>query len=473
MWKNIFWIVALLLVVILGNSLRSRNYDVVPHPGETTDEYGFAWAGLSLIENGVPTSWSGVESVTRAGGSAATPYDNKERVKINVDNIFDKDPSRPDFLVVTPWFDKPPAFALLIGGYSYLKGAREFFQTGVGIIRRPMLRIAILTTVLIFILGARLYNNWVGLLSALFYSVIPTSVISSRLAMAENGYIPLFLGALIFLDYYLKKKKDLYLVLAAGLAAVAILFKISGICVLLSLLLVLLLYHPKKGKKKALIKTFLIGISGLVVFFIYGFIINWKVFLNVFVAQSDLIYGAGADVFFSVLTRNSIAKFFTDGWILLAWISSFLIIFSEWKKERATTILGISLFSYLAIFLIFGSEGYGWYRFPFLPFIIMFLARLTERLFVKPNLILIFTLFLIPLGVSMHKILGLEGFQSFVFPFRVLVLLVLGVFALDFLISKKIIWPKRIVLAFFLLSSIFFAIKEILYYNIDNWFFVT
>lgn len=471
--KYIFWALALLFVVCLGNSLRQKNYATVPHPGETTDEYGFAWAGLSLIENGVPTSWTGVDAVTRAGGSAAVPYREIGYQRINVDSIFDLQPARPDFSIVTPWFDKPPGFALLIGAYSYLKGARQFIQTGVGIIRRPMFTIGMITTVLIFILASRFYNKWVGLLSALFYSVVPTTVISSRLAMAENGYIPLFLGAIILIDIYLKRRRSLYLLSAAALAALAIFFKMSGISVLLSLLLILLLYHPKKGKKEALIKTFLVGISGLVAFFIYGFLINWKVFLDVFVAQSNLFYGAGADIIFSVLTRNSIAKFFTDGWILLAWVSTFLIIFNGWRKERGTTILGISLFSYLVIFLIFGSEAYGWYRFPFFPFIIIFLARLTERLFVKPNLILIFTLFLIPLGVSMHKLLGIEGFQSFVYPLRILIALVLGVFALDFWISKRLVLPKRIFFVLLLIVNIIFAIKEILYFNVDNWFFVT
>ena len=470
---NIIFLIALILIISLGNFLRFKNYAVIPHPGETADEYGFAWAGLSLIKEGIPESWSGVESVTRAKGSAAIPYKNIEKEKINVDNIYDNEPTRPPFSIAKPWFDKPPGFALLVGGYSYLKGAREYIQTGVGIIRRPMVRLAVLTTVLLFILATRLFSKWVGLLSALLYSVVPTAVISSRLAMAENGYIPIFLGALILMDYYLKKKKEIYLTLAAILAALAILFKLSGISVLLSLLLVLALYHPKKDKLKKLTKTFLIGISGLIAFFVYGAIIDWKVFMDVFVAQSNLFYGAGADILFSVIIRNSIADFFTSGWILLGWISAFIISFSEWKKERGSTIITIALMSYLIVFLFFGSEGYGWYRFPFIPFLIISISRLVERLYLKPNLFVIFSLFILPLGVSLHKIFGQAGFQSFIGLYRLLFLFVLSIFGLDLLFSKKFEWGKRLVLVLLLALGMFFAAREFYLHTYETWFYIT
>lgn len=471
--SNTVVLIGLLFILFLGNFLRFKNYDVVPHPGETTDEYGFAWAGLSLIKEGVPESWSGVESVTTAEGSAAIPYKNLEKVKINVDNIYDKEPSRPPFSIAKPWFDKPPGFALFIGGYSYLKGAREYVQTGVGIIRRPMVRLAVLTTLLLFILALRLFNKWVGLLSALLYSVIPTAVISSRLAMAENGYVPIFLGALIFIDCYLKKKKDVYLVLATSLSALAILFKLSGISILLSLLLVLAVYGPKRKKAETLLKTFLIGISGLVLFFIYGAFIDWKVFIDVFNAQSNLFYGAGADIFYSLLTRNRIVDFFTDGWMLLAWICAFAIGFTEWRKKRGTTIIIISLFSYLIVFLFFGSEPYGWYRFPFIPFLIIALSRFIERLYLKPNLFVIFSLFILPLGVSLHRIFGLIGFQNYVGLYRFLLLFVLSVFGLDLLLPERFDWAKRLILVFLLTLSIVFAVREFYLHTYETWFYIT
>jgi len=244
--------ILLLAIIILGNWLRRYNYASVPHPGETADEYAFAWAGLSLIENHMPISWSYVKS----------SYDNVEYQKIDVDAIYEKIPTTPPFTIVKPWFDKPPGFALLIGAYEKFKGIENFAEAYTGIIRRPMLWIGIITTLLIFVLGQMLYGKWIGLLSALFYSVIPMTVISSRLTLAENGYIPLFLLSIILFRIFLAKKNKTYLILASFLAAVAVLFKLSGIAVLLSLLLLGLKYFPPREKVKNLVLIFSIGILG-------------------------------------------------------------------------------------------------------------------------------------------------------------------------------------------------------------------
>jgi len=339
-----------------------------------------------------------------------------------------------------------------------------------------MLKIALVTTVLIFLVGTKLYNKWVGLLAALFYSVVPTTVVSSRLVLAENGYIPLFLAAILLMDYYIKKKKKIFLILASVLAAIAILFKLSGISVLLTLLLIVLAFGPPKEKLKDLILVFAIGISGLLAFFIYGAYYDWTVFKNVFFAQANLLYGAGAEVFISVLVRSKVTatKFLSDGWILAAWIATFIISFTEWKKEKGSTILTISLFSYLVTFLIFGSEGYGWYRFPFLPFIIIALARLIEKIFSEPNILVFLGIFLLPFGTGLHKLYGIEGFSKFVPVLRIFLIFILSLFAGTIFINKR--WMKNIYRLVFLAMLAFLvllAIKEIHFFNIDTWYYIT
>lgn len=464
-----FWAVAavLLAIIFLGNSLRWFSYASVPHPGETADEYVFAWAGLGLIKEGKPVGWTGVEGAYRS-------YDYQ---KINVDSLYDREPARLPFSIVAPWFDKPPGFALLIGGYSYLKGARDFAQTGVAIIRRPMVRIAILTTILVFILASRFYGPGVGLLSALFYSTIPTMIVSSRLVLAENGYIPLFLTAVILADLYLEKKRDIFWISAAALAAAGTLFKLSAIAILLSLLLIFALYVPKRKKAKVMIGTLLIGISGLALFFLYGFFLDWETFVKIFFAQANLFYGASSEAFFSALTHSKVTadKFLTDGWITLGWIALLTLLFFEWKKKREGTILGLSVFSYLIVFLFFGSEAYGWYRFPFFPFLAIAIAWLFQRLLLAPNLLVFFPLALLPFGTTVHRILGLEGFQSYVPTFRIFLILTLAIVALSLLPTMKV-WSKRIQQAFIILVIgflIFLSIKQILFFTYDKWFFVT
>ena len=159
--RNILVILLLLAIVLLGNKLRSHSYSTVPHPGEVADEYCYGWLGMSLIKDGEPISWSSLDV-----------YKNRELVKINVDGIYDADPSKPPFPIVKPYFDHPPLFGFISGGYAYLKGARDFVDASVILLRRPMLKMGIVTTLLIFWLGTRLYGKDIGLLSALFYWVL-------------------------------------------------------------------------------------------------------------------------------------------------------------------------------------------------------------------------------------------------------------------------------------------------------------
>ncbi|MFN7864998.1 MAG: glycosyltransferase, partial [bacterium] len=46
------------LITVLGFILRYYQYDSLPHYNLTQDEFAFSWSGMSLIQEGVPTSWS-------------------------------------------------------------------------------------------------------------------------------------------------------------------------------------------------------------------------------------------------------------------------------------------------------------------------------------------------------------------------------------------------------------------------------
>lgn len=456
----------LVLILFVGNYLRNYNYSTVPHPGEIADEYVFAWAGLSLIKTRIPESWTGVTNT----------YPSYRQEHINVDQIFDKNPARPSFSIVRPWFDKPPGFALLIGGYSYLKGAREYIETGVGIIRRPMIKIAIITTILIFILGKILFGKFVGLLAAVLFSTIPTMVISSRLALSENGYMPLMLGALILAILYIEKKKAIYWVFASILSALAILFKLSGISV--AIMLALLFLHYLKGKERLRITFWSLFISflGFLIFVLYGAIIDWNTFYKVFSAQSSLFYGTGAEVIYSLITQSKITanNFFTDGWITLGWISLIIVALSKFRKEKYSKVITIAAFSCMIVFIFFGSEAYGWYRFPFYPFLAISIAKVIEMLYKAPSIFVILFLGFLPFGTLMHKLYGIQEFQQFVPHLRLFILLTLAVFTIPYFINKTL--SKKLARAYFLfilILLIYLSIKTVLFYDINNWFYVT
>jgi len=455
----------LLGVLLLGNYLREYSYATVPHPGETADEYGFAWAGLSLIEKGIPESWTTLGNI----------YPKIESKIINVDNLYDKNVIRIPFTMVEPWFEKPPLFPLLIGGYSYLKNARLYAQTSTGIIRRPMLKIAILTSILIFWLASRWYGYGVGLLSVFLYSIIPTFVISSRLAISENGYTPLYLASLISIDYFLANKKRIYLIISALLAGIGILVKIPAVVIMISLIFILLKRVRLKNNLRNILLISIVGFSGFLLFAVYGYFLGWGTFVKVFLTQNRYFYGAGSESFFSVLVQSKVAiKNLTDGWILLGWMAAFYIAVTEWKNNRGGTILSICLFSYLIVFLYFGNEAYGWYRFPFFPFLAIALAKVFKELWEKRNLYVFTILSLLPFGTGFQRIFGQLGFQPIVIYFRLAILFLALLFFVRLVTKGR--WINRVervamVLVFSLL--VYISIREIIFLNYDHWFFVT
>lgn len=451
-----FWVVGVILVVILivGNRFRENNYASVPSPAETADEYSFGWLGISLIKDHYPIAWSGI------GG-----YKNHDFQKINVDNIYTSNPGREPFSIDKPWFDHPPLMGLLVGGYAYLQGARNFVDASVILLRRPMLKIAMIVTVLIFVLATQLFGKWVGLLSAFLYSFIPTIVISSRLAIAENGYIPLFLLSLIFAFEYFKRKKRYLWILASIFSSVAILFKLSGASVSLSLVLLAFMFGGRE-KWKLMVYPAVGAVISFGLFALYGAYFDWNTFVNVFKANSNRFFGASSEIFYSVFSNPKIIRNYTDGWITASLISFFIIIFKGWGENKNIKFLAIAFFSYFFVFLFWGSEAYGSYRFPFYPLTIISLGYVLYELWKKPNILLFSVLALLPLGTGIHRIVGVVGFQKLVPYFRLAVLGSLVAFVMPVRIQRVFIF-----LVFCLM--VYWAIREIYFVNIDKWYFVT
>lgn len=458
-------VVALLLTaVIFGNKFREYNYATVPFPGENADEYSFGWLGLSLIENHYPIAWSGI------GGYKTTDFQ-----KINVDKVFDIQPNRPAFPIDKPWFDHPPLMGLLVGGYAYLHGVRSFVDASVIVLRRPMLKIAILDIILVFILASQLFGKRIGVISALLYSLIPTIVISSRLALAENGYIPLFLASLIFaFEFFKRKKKSLWLT-ASILASISVLFKLSGISVPLALVFIALVFGGKDRWRQVLYPA--IGaMLALGLFALYGAYFDWSTFVSVMSANANRFFGASSEIFYSVISNPKIVntKNYTDGWITAGLISFFIVAFSGWAKDKNIKFLSIAFFSYLFVFLLFGSEPYGNYRFPFYPFIVISLSYVISKLWDKPNIALMIMLALLPIGTEIHRIIGVVGFQKLVPYFRLGVILALGVFGIGLISNKKtVLIIQRLFLIAVGVLLVYWAVREIYFVNVDTWYFIT
>src|SRR3989344_4025422 len=93
-------LIILFSVLLLGFVLRAHNLSTWPRLGATFDEYAWTWLGMSLIHDGVPSSWS----------NYAEYADFREY----------KEYQNATFWIVKPYLEHPPLFGLIAGAFAKL-----------------------------------------------------------------------------------------------------------------------------------------------------------------------------------------------------------------------------------------------------------------------------------------------------------------------------------------------------------------
>lgn len=411
------WLVGffLALILVIGYQLRVKNSVNVPLPGLSMDEYSNAWVGLSLIRLGVPVGISGL-----AGIKTYPTY-------INPDRVFSSTVPGGALPISYPWFDHPPAMGLVSGGFAYLRGNRVFEDVSTTTIRKPMIWLSTLNIALIFLLSYLWFGPQTAVLAALLYATSPLAIVGGRMVQAENGLVPAWLISLCLLTLAEKYKKANLMRLAAFFAGGAVLFKLSGVAAIISGALII-------RQRRNLIEFLAISISVALLFVFYGLAIDGREFIAVLFSNAQRSYGIGLNAVYDLVTSTKITstKYLTDGWPLVGWLGlGFLML------RKKLNPLVICLASYLAIYLLFGSASYGWYRIPFLPFLFMaagfFLAGGVTGVNSLPAIIGV----LIPLGIDLSKI-----FEGVTLPWLISVFR-FGSFGLILLALLSQAWPER------------------------------
>lgn len=453
------WI--LIIILVGAYILRQHNYAQIPFPGESMDEYSFGWAGLSLIRLGYPIASSGI-----AG------YKTYDYRYINVDQIYRTTAKGNAFSINYPWFDHPPLLGLVTGGYAYLKGAQVFEDTQISLIRKPMIFIGILSVSLLFLYLKSIFGYLEAFIGSIIYAASPLAVIGSRMVQAENLLIPLFLGSLILLHQYIQRKNQLLLWLAAGVAGFALLVKFSAISIILSG--ILLLMFSSKDRKTALVDclTFaLISLSFILIFLSYGAVYDIQQFITIFVSNGSRFYGAGANALADLITTTKITRFLTDGWFLSGWIAVFMLLFKS-ASDRSVNFITIPVFSYLVVFLLFGSESYGWYRFPFQPFLFAAIAYVVASAVRNyQNYLPAFLLLLLPVGVTISRLITINEFQDYASIWRWVIGVLLVVYiSLTFVkINSKIKRLLPVLLFGLFAAGLVLSIEYFYKITVDYW----
>lgn len=353
-------------VLFLGLFLRIHNYTSQPPRGASSDEYTYTFLGMSLLQKGVPISWSYLPGYLTYG-------DHKE---LTIDHIY--------FPLVWPYFDHPPLNGLLVGGWSLLNGETSFEKVKISTIRQVPIALSVISSILLFLIALKLYGKKTAFWSLIIYSTGTLFVLETRTVFAENLLTPLFLLSItLYLNFrrYLKMKHIFILAFLSGLSFWA---KELGIVVLFSTLF-LMIYEKIKLN---LILAFVL-LSGLfcATYLLYGYYYNWDLFLATFAFQSLREIGPNTFImlFFSPYVVN---KLYFDGWYILGFIS-FFVAFLDLKKFHYILIPSFAYFMLMLSSLTQHGEM-GWYMIPMFPFFSILTAEiLTDSIKKKTGYILV------------------------------------------------------------------------------------
>lgn len=330
--------------VILGIAACLRFQDYTKTPPLNADEYDWAWSGLTLIKNHIPTGWSEFSAYPQF---TVMPWQGAM------------------YSLVTPYLDHPPLFSLIVGGLTWLTGARTFTDVDLAVIRLIPISLSLVVLLLAFQFVRSLGGELVGFLTIGALAVSPAAITMARLTESESlltVWLLLVLLALQELEVNRSSRVSVGVLLACCILAP--LTKVPGV-VVGGIAVGILLYQ--RDFKRAILAVWATAV-GFATFIIYGGLYNAEVFSNLWnahlqthtswLAGLDLLRGGGGDHLWMLGLIAVAATFFMNrraaiflGWPTLAYI---LLMTSAANPQNAFE--------------------YDWYRIPIYPLVYAGLA---------------------------------------------------------------------------------------------------
>lgn len=461
MIKNISKIIIILAITFLALIVRKNNYAEIPIAGQSTDEYSYSWVGLSLLKLGVPVGISGLPG-----------YQNQYYRYINIDRFMQFLPSDP-LTINYPWMDHPPLLGLITGGYAYLKGADVFEDTVTVFIRKPIILISTVSVLLVMVFCWLNFSFLTAVFSGLIYGTAPLIVLSGRMIQAENAIIPCFLLVMIFMSLFLKRNKDLWLILASIFAGIATLFKLTGVVCYIFIFFTLLKKHHRLNKNFINDLFFFLAVSLPIsfLFVIYGSVYGLANFKNILFSNANRFYGIGPNLILELIRNQRLTqhKFLPEVWVISGWLVTLAYIIKN-PKKIINQLPIIAILSYLITYIFFGSQPYGWYTFIFWPFLIIILSNFLVSGFQKTkNLISVFLFSILILGANIARLMGIFEFQPYASIWR---FGVSGILFFLFSVSILKLKPKlifKIIIILLWVAMIYTNLKYLNIITIDFW----
>jgi uncharacterized membrane protein len=334
------WEVALLAAVTAcGLALRLHAYTEAPAFTDNADEVQFPWAGLNLILHGDAITWSpyaayAVHTVFHANGVV--------------------------YHLVHHWMDHPPLFALLMGGWVWLLGDRTMLQVTAAQVRIPAIVFSTASLPLAHLLGRRMLPRAASLLGVALLAVSPAAVLLGREPEPESLQALLLLAALLLTLRVLEGRAGAWTWTGLLLGCLtAPLLKVTGIAVAGICAVILL----AAGRWRAAPAVAASGAAGLLGFVLYGWLVDWQLFVRVWEAQNANRTGMLAAWAF-IASPAGVNRSLHDGWWLLGWVGLGLLAAGRVRRRELFGVWPPVAYALLMMVVAGQAEAgqYGWYR---------------------------------------------------------------------------------------------------------------
>lgn len=354
-----FKIAVFVIVLVFTFLLRAHNYEKTPTPNHL-DEMLYAWSGIYLVETGTPVSWSTLDYPKRAEVFKGEKNWQGGYPKASV-------------TLYKPWLDQPPLFSLLVGYVAHLyKASRESWIPS-SYIRLPMVFIATVVSLLIFLIAKKTNGFWTGILAMMIYGLTPVFVFGARTALPEN-LIALFLCLIVYLLLLYEQKLQLrYLWLIPILSGLAGLAKPTGYALIIFGLFWFILTSARKFsyKKILVIIAALIGLflPFVAAYFVYGNYYDPAIFARISQIQASRPVGFASLTWFFISPSYRAMEILKDGWYMFCLLAlAFFMIKPPVDHQRI--VLFAAVF-WILVVMLSGGEGdlLPWYRFGAFPFL--------------------------------------------------------------------------------------------------------
>lgn len=346
--KETFRVLIFLAVLVFTFILRTHNFDRYPTMGHL-EEQMFAWAGIHLIERGIPRAWTSLDFPERAFVyKGAVSYNGGDPV-VHVD-------------LVEPWLEHPPLFSLLVGEFAHVYKADRNDIIPTAFIRTPLIIAALFVSIMIFLVARLISGYWSGILAMLIYGTTPILVLGSRLAVPENIIALLYMAVIYLLIRFQLHQRFRYLLIIPLLAGVAGLSKATGFFIIFLAIYIVL----TKKRYKFAIYLLAATLPFVALFFAYGLYFDPEIFWRINAIQSSRPVGFASLGWFFVSPAFDIAELL-DGWFIFLLLSAAFFLFSPLSGLKR--FISLSFVFWIAVVMVSGGEAdlLPWYRYPAYP----------------------------------------------------------------------------------------------------------